>query len=199
MMAVAAFFEAPRRASWNAAGVRTYLGVLLAAMTCGCGATTLRVSAGPTLDTGARVGGEVMLSAGIGMPLDFNGRSHHFAQARASLGGGLDGRTQREMLTVGGELDYIHWAEPRADVRVGLHMLYRKLPDAVQDPKLYAFGAHFAVLPIVLGSDGGIGVQHFVLGPEIRVEHVWTDSVRGHRALFSLPLVAELDLFITGD
>ena len=94
----------------------------------GCGATTLRVETTPTIDTGGRPGFESMFSLGIGMPLDFHGRSHHYAQARAALGGRLDGRTARGMFVVAGDVDYIYWAEPHLDVRAGLRASFATIP-----------------------------------------------------------------------
>ena len=51
--------------------------LLSACLSCGCGATTLRVSGGPTLDTSSRVGFEVLGSIGLGMPLDYQLLTRH--------------------------------------------------------------------------------------------------------------------------
>src|SRR5262249_8817023 len=85
--------------------------ILCASLLTGCGATTIRVEVAPTLDSGGRVGVESALSIGIGMPVDFHGRSHHYLQALSSLGGGLDGRSRSGEFLAAVGLDYIYWAE----------------------------------------------------------------------------------------
>src|SRR4051812_34593961 len=107
--------------------LRALLLVLCVSTLGGCGASSIRVGIGPTVDTGGRVGVESTLSLGIGMPLDYRGRSHHFLQAQASTGGGLDSQTKGGMVALGTALDYIYWAEPKLDVRVGAHFAYRKV------------------------------------------------------------------------
>src|SRR5512146_1200305 len=92
---------------------------------CGCGATTIRLELAPTIDTGGHAGFEVAIGGGIGMPLDFHGRSHHYFQTRVGLGGGLDGESRSGMFTTAADVDYIYWAEPRMDVRGGLRLSYR--------------------------------------------------------------------------
>lgn len=165
---------------------------------CGCGASTLRVTAAPTLDTAGKVGFESMLSFGIGMPLDYHGRSQHYLQARVTGGGGLDGQSGKGLFFVGGETDYIYWAEPSFDVRFGLHGFYRKLPDTLQSVEGGAFGAHVALLPAVVQGLSTWIVPQFVLGPELRVDYVGMHGAPG-RAQFSIPLVIEGNLLGAGD
>jgi hypothetical protein len=162
--------------------------------TSGCGATTVRVELAPSFDTGGRPGFESTLALGVGLPLDFHGRSHHFIQARAALGGGYDGESRGGVLVTAADVDYIHWAEPHMDVRAGLRLSYRSTSDA----KLYGLGARLGLLPIVLHHDGGWLVSHLCVGPELRFEHLWSDQGTT-RGLFSLPLVLEGNFLGAGD
>ena len=173
--------------------------VVLAGLACGCGASTVRVAVGPTLDSAARVGVESTFSIGIGWPLDFHGRSHHFVQARGAVGGGLDRQAERPVVVASGELDYIYWGEPKLDVRFGMHVGLRMLPDTQGASDSHVFGAHAAVLPIVLTWPSSWMVPQIVLGPELRAEYVWTDATHPSRALVSLPLVIEGNLLAAGD
>lgn len=161
----------------------------------GCGATTIRLETAPTLDTGGRPGFESLVSLGVGLPLDFRGRSHHFIQARAAVGGGVDGQTARGMFVAVTDLDYIYWAEPRLDLRAGLRLSYRNTGDA----KLFGLGGRLGLLPIVHGDDANWLVWHFCLGPELRIESLWSDSTGAQRGLFSVPLIAELNFLAAGD
>lgn len=164
----------------------------------GCGATTVRVTAAPTLDDAARVGFESTLSIGIGWPLDFSGRSHHFVQGRGVVGGGLDRSTEKSVVLAGGELDYIYWGEPALDVRFGLHLGYRKVSDVPARPEASTVGFHLAALPIVRSSGSSWMVPQLVIGPEVRAEYVW-DGVNPGRAIASLPLVIEGNFLAAGD
>lgn len=173
--------------------------VLCLSILGGCGASTIRVDLAPTVDAGGHVGVESTLSLGGGMPLDYHGRSHHYVQALGSVGGGLDGRTASAMFVAAGGLDYIYWAEPTLDVRVGARFAYRAIPDAVSPTKLYGLGSHLAILPMVVKSDYGWSVTHLCLGPELRLEYLWSDPPGLGRGMFSLPLVLELNALMAGD
>jgi hypothetical protein len=143
-----------------------------------------------------------MFSAGLGWPLSFQGRSHDFAQGRATVGGGVDGRSGKPLVVAGGEVDYIHWAEPALDLRAGAHLLYRRL--TIDDPTRKdihggAIGGHVGLYPIAGGSDSSWLVYHFLLGPEVRAEYVWTGSPADSRAIVSVPFVAEILFLAAGD
>jgi hypothetical protein len=179
---------------------RALLLVLSASALGGCGATTVRLEAAPTVDTGGRVGAEGRFSLGIGWPLDFRGRSHHFIQGLTSIGGGRDGQTGKGMVTAGTAIDYIYWAEPRMDVRVGTHFAYRKVPPGGPiSTSLYGIGGHLGLMPIVWGNDSSWAVQHFCIGPELRLEYMASDPSGSSRGLFSLPLVTEFNFLAAGD
>jgi hypothetical protein len=160
----------------------------------GCGATTVRVDVAPTLDTNGRPGVESTASVGIGMPVDFHGRSHHFVQGRAALGGGLDGRTRSGEVVAAGQVDYIYWAEPRLDLHTGVRLAYRQVGG---DQRTGGVGGTLDVLPIVAGDDGGWLIRHFTVGPELRAEYLW--GAGGSRGLFALPLVLDLSFLAAGD
>lgn len=170
----------------------------MSAAIAGCGATTVRVTAAPTLDDAARVGFESTLSIGIGWPLDFSGRSHHFVQARGVVGGGLDRATDSGVVLSGGELDFIYWGEPHLDARFGLHFGYRKTVDRPSRPDASTMGLHLAALPIVWTSGSSWMVPQLVVGPELRAEYVW-DGANPARAIVSLPLVIEGNFLAAGD
>ncbi len=179
--------------------VRVVVVAAVGALACGCGASTLRLAVGPTLDSSARVGVESTLSFGLGWPLDFHGRSHHFVQARGAVGGGLDRQAEQPVFLVSGELDYLYWAEPELDVRFGLHFGHRKVFDSPAASDSHAFGAHAAVLPIVLTWPSSVMVPQLVLGPELRADYVWSDAKLPSRAIVSLPFVIEASLLAAGD
>ncbi|MFO0590999.1 MAG: hypothetical protein U0441_25875 [Polyangiaceae bacterium] len=159
----------------------------------------MRLAVGPTLDSAARVGVESTLSFGIGWPLDFKGRSHHFVQARGAVGGGLDRAGEQAVFLTSGELDYIYWAEPKLDVRFGMHVGLRKLLESTSATESHSFGAHAAVLPIALTWPSSWMVPQIVIGPELRAEYVWTDATHPSRTIVSLPLVIEGNLLAAGD
>ena len=170
-----------------------------ACLLAGCGATTIRVEVAPTIDGGGRAGVESALSLGIGMPLDYHGRSHHYLQGLASLGGGLDGPSRSGEFLAAVGADYIYWAEPTLDVRAGGRYSFRKLGEAAGGTNLHGFGGHLGILPMVTQSDGNWMVMHLCLGPEARVEALWSSPPAAVRSLFSLPLVLELNLLAAGD
>lgn len=144
------------------------------------------------------MGVESTFSIGIGTPLDFKGRSHHFLQALGSIGGGFDGRTASGMVVAGADLDYIYWAEPRLDVRAGAHFSYVQ-PAKDGSEKLYGAGAHIGILPALVQLESSWMAPQLVLGPEFRLTYLWSDPPGAARTLFSLPLVAELNLLAAGD
>jgi hypothetical protein len=171
-------------------------GVVLAS---GCGASTLRLEIAPTIDGEGHAGVESMVSIGVGMPLDLSRRSHHYVQAQGSLGGGLDGRTKDGMFMTAASVDYIYWAEPSLDIRAGARFAYRKLPESSGAPNVFGLGGRLAILPVVVGDTSNWIVAHFCLGPELRIESLWSDPAGAERSLFSLPLVGELTLLAAGD
>jgi hypothetical protein len=172
---------------------------LCALLLAGCGATTVRVDMAPTVDSDGHAGFESTFSIGIGTPVDFNGRSHHYIQTLGSIGGGLDGATSSGSFVSTLSLDYIYWAEPIMDIRTGLRFAYRSTPGVDDSPLLYGFGGQIGVLPIVVGADGSWLPVHICLGPELRLEHMWSNPDGHDRSLFSLPLVAEINFLAAGD
>ena len=99
------------------------------------------------------------------------------------------------MLVAATDLDYIHWAEPRMDLRAGLRLSYR----SSRDDKAYGIGGRLGLLPIVRGDDTGWLVWHLCIGPELRGESLWSGATGAQRGLFSVPLVTELNLLGAGD
>jgi hypothetical protein len=174
------------------------LGLVASLSVLGCGATTFRVTAGPTLDTAGGAGFESLVSIGLGWPLDFHGRSHHFIQGRATLGGGHSSRAQKGVVIAGAELDYIHWAGS-FNVRAGLHGLYRSLPDNQDPTDEHAFGAHLGIYPAVLDDGSGWLVPLLLIGPELRVEYLGTSDPAAALGHASLPLVIEITALAAGD
>ena len=177
----------------------TALSVLPAALLlAGCGATTVRVAVGPTLDSSGHAGVVSTLSLGVGFPVDFHGRSKHYVQGLASVGGGRDGATGAGVVVAATDLDYIHWAEPRnMDVRAGLHFAAQNLP--ATSTSRYGFGAHAGVLPMVYQDNTTWLVTHVCVGPELRGEALSGNPAGGALGVFSLPLVTELNWLGAGD
>jgi hypothetical protein len=154
----------------------------------------VRVELSPTLDTGGHVGFEGALSLGLGLPLDYRGRSHHFFQARPGIGGGVEPASHAPMVLAHADVDYVYWAEPRMDVRAGMRLSYR----GTRDAKLWGFGGRLGLLPMVWANDGNWLVSHLCVGPELRLEHVSADP-GGGRGIFSVPLVVEGNFLAAGD
>jgi hypothetical protein len=175
------------------------LALLGAPFLLGCGATTVRAAIGPTLDSQGKVGVETTFGVGIGTPVDFRGRSHHFLQVMPSLGGGLDGRTREGVFRLATDVDYIYWAGSNMDIRGGMRLSYRTIPSVPDAPGFYGFGGHFAFLPVVKGDEGGWLVTHFCIGPELQLEYLWSDPAGISRSLISLPLVFDLTFLGAGD
>jgi hypothetical protein len=170
----------------------------------GCGASTIRVEVAPTLNDSGRPGVESALSFGLGMPLDFHGRSHHYLQALASLGGGgVGGRSGGQPMAgaflAAAGVDYIYWAEPRLDLRAGARFTFRQLSPAADGTRLFGLGGHLGILPMVKKNDAGWLLMHLCLGPALRMEALWSSPPGGAQALFSLPLILELNLLAAGD
>ena len=170
----------------------------------GCGATTFRVEVAPTINDSGRPGVEAALSFGVGWPLDFHGRSHHYLQGLASLGGGGVGGRGAGQPTAGAFLaavgvDYIYWAEPTLDLRAGPRFTFRQLSDAAGEAKLFGLGGQLAILPMVKKNDAAWLLTHLCLGPAFRVEALWSSPPGDTQALFSLPLILELNWLAAGD
>jgi hypothetical protein len=164
----------------------------------GCGATTVRLTAAPTVDTNGRPGFESTLSLGIGMPIDFHpGRSHHYLQTLTSIGGGLDGQTRSGMFTFNQSLDYVHWAEPRFDLRAGTHFVFQDVQSGNAMLQRYGFGAHAGLSPLVYANDTTWLVTHLGVGPQLRAEALLGPD--GWLGRFSLPLAIELNFLAAGD
>jgi hypothetical protein len=173
--------------------------VILPAALISAGCASFRLAGGPTLDTGGKVGATGGFAIGFTMPVDFHGRSHHYLQALASIGGGRDGATGGAMFSPALDLDYIYWAEPRMDVRAGLHLPFEAVPTLTSYNPRFGFGGHAAVLPIVYANGGSWLVTHLCVGPELRGEALSGNPAGGALGLFSLPLVVELNLLPAGD
>jgi hypothetical protein len=165
----------------------------------GCGASTVRLAVAPTLDTGGHAGFNVTVSLGLGTPLDFHGRSHHYFQGLTSVGGGRDGATGGRMFVATQDFDYVHWAEPRFDVRAGLHAVFQSVASSTGSAPRGGGGAHVGVLPMVYANDASWLLIHVCVGPELRGEALSGNPAGGALGLFSLPLVTELNLLGAGD
>lgn len=170
----------------------------IAAGASGCGAMTARVALAPTLDTLGRPGFEATLALGTGMPLDLHRRSQHFLQGQGGFGGGLDG-AGHPILVGRADLSYIYWNTEHLDVRAGAGASWRSTPGAENETA--GVGGHVGLMPVVWQRSGQISVGQVCVGPELRAEAlIRTDgSASVARGLFSLPLVIEANLLITGD
>ena len=160
---------------------------------------TLRLSAGPELGSNGDAGFDAMLNVGIGTPLDFEGRSHHYLQAHGSLGGGGTGAPLSGQFTALGGFDYIYWAEPRLVMRTGVLFAYRSVWDAPVASDLGGAGGHLALLPVVKLFEGGPMEALFAMGPDVRVLGLTSFGTSPGGPTFAVPLVAELDVFAAGD
>jgi hypothetical protein len=165
----------------------------------GCGASSARLGVGPVLDSDGRVGIESTFSLGFGMPLDYRGRSQHYMQGLAFVGGGADVDTDAKIVTTGIGADYIYWAHPRLDVRAGMYFVYRNREDKPKEHDLLGMGAHVALMPVTTGSDSSIFVPQFCIGPEFRVDQSWDAHSNASRTHFGFPLVMEFNLLAAGD
>lgn len=172
--------------------------LVLSAGLMGCGATSARLSLAPTLDGAGRGGFEAFLSLGVGMPLDYTGRSHHFVQALISGGGGMDSRTHAGMGLAALDADYLYRGDQVMDIRVGGRMSMRGVGGR-GEPMMYGLGASFAWMPILREESGQVLVLHWNLGAEFRIDHFWSDLKEADHTLFSPALVADANLLITGD
>ena len=133
------------------------------------------------------------------MPLDYRGRSQHYMQGLAFVGGGADVDTDAKIVTTGIGADYIYWAHPRLDVRAGMYFVYRNREDKPKEHDLLGMGAHVALMPVAVGSDSDIFVPQFCIGPEFRVDQSWDAHSNASRAHFGFPLVMEFNLLAAGD
>jgi len=133
------------------------------------------------------------------MPLDYNGRSHHYVQAQAFTGGGYVGTNDNQKdagyFTFGAQADYIYYAEDKLIVRAGVPLTGRFPSDASGEENFAALGVHLALLPVVAGGSGGPMVGLLCLGPDVRVEKLFAPG----EARFSLPVVLEGVVFAAGD
>lgn len=170
--------------------------LLASPLVAACGASTIKLSVAPVIDERGGVGVEGALSLGLGMPLDFNHRSHHYLQILGTGGGGLDTRNADPMAIARAELEYINWALPHLDVRAGAGYVFHDVFTSRTDEIQHGFGGHLTLLPVVAGSNDNWLVMHFSVGPELRVEYLFGP---GGGARFSLPLVLELDFLAAGD
>ena len=164
-----------------------------------CGASSARLGVGPVLDSNSNVGIESTFSLGFGMPLDYRGRSQHYMQGLAFVGGGADVDTDARIVTTGIGADYIYWAHPRLDVRAGMYFVYRNREDKPKEHDLFGLGAHVALMPVATGSDSNIFVPQFCVGPEFRIDQSWDSNSNASRTHFSFPLVMEFNLLAAGD
>lgn len=171
---------------------------LLVTMT-GCGATSGRLGVGPVFDSAGRVAIETTFSLGLGTPLDFKGRSQHYAQALVFGGGSSDVDVDAQGPTFGLGLDYIYWAHPRFDVRTGIYFVNRDREEAMKERNLFGFGAHLSLLPVLTKSHSNISVPQLCIGPDLRIDQTWDVNSRLSRSQFSVPLVVELNFLVAGD
>lgn len=177
---------------------------MVAMVMVGCGATSVRVSVGPTVDTRGQVGVEAGAAVAIGWPVDLRGRSRHFVQLRGGVSAERRGDGGGAVLRL--DADTLHWALPGLDVRAGAGYARRlgdeRMPalSSSASPSSSGASAWLALLGVVHQNAGGHPmVHHVAVGPELRAEVLWLDAGRGTRGLFSLPLTAELSLLAAGD
>jgi hypothetical protein len=116
-----------------------------------------------------------------------------------SLGGGVDTRDASGTFISAASINHLYWAEPSLDLRSGVRYAYRVPVLNTEHSALHGVGLSLAFLPVVQGSPDSSVVPQLCLGPELRIEGVWSDSPEDKRALFSLPLVAEFTLLMPGD
>src|SRR5690349_9184426 len=113
-----------------------------------CGASSARLSIGPVLDSETHASIESTFSLGFGMPVDYHGRSQHYMQGLAFVGGGGDLDTGDKIVTTGVGANYIYWAAPRFDVRTGLYFVYRNRDEKPNERDLFGFGGHLGIMPV---------------------------------------------------
>lgn len=174
--------------------------VLFALCLSGCGASTLRLAAGPEMDSGGHGGFEVMVGLGIGTPLDFMGRSHHFLQVHGDLGGGATGEASAGQFTALGGGDYMYLADPHFALRTGVLFAYRAIWESEGSALDFTgVGGHAALLPIVKMYDGGPMAMMINLGPDIRVMRYWGLGPKNGGPVFAVPIALELSVLAVGD
>jgi hypothetical protein len=103
------------------------------------------------------------------------------------------------MFVAAQDFDYIYWAEPRLDVRAGLHAAFQSVTSGTASASRGGGGAHVGVLPMVYANGASWLVTHVCVGPELRGEVLSGNPAGGALGLFSLPLVTELNLLGAGD
>lgn len=167
--------------------------------TGGCGATSARLGVGPAIDSLGRVSIESTFTLGLGMPLDFKERSHHYLQGLGFAGGSSDVDSQVKGPTVGLGVDYIYWAHPRFDVRTGAYFVYRNRDEPMRELDLSGLGVHLALMPVLTNKNSDIFVPQLCIGPDIRVDQSWDAHSRRSRAQFAIPIVIEFNLLAAGD
>lgn len=180
------------------AGKRLIAGVSIFVFT-GCGASSARLSVGPMLDSKSNVAIEATFSLGFGMPLDYKGRSRHFLQGLAFVGGGSDVDTGDKIFTTGLGADHIYAAHPRFNLRSGMYFVYRNRDEKPHERDFLGWGAHLALMPVGAFDDSSFIVPQFCFGPEFRLDQSWDAHVGIPRTHFGVPLVVEVNLLVAGD
>lgn len=164
-----------------------------------CGATSARLSVGPVLDSKNNVAIESTFSLGFGMPVDYSGRSRHFVQGLAFIGGGADVDTGGKIFTTGIGADHIYTPNRRFNLRSGMYFVYRNRDEKPQERDLLGWGAHLALMPVGASDDSSYIVPQFCVGPEFRVDQSWDADKGTPRTHFGFPLVLEVNLLVAGD
>ena len=135
----------------------------------------------------------------VGLPLDLHHRSQHFLQGQGAIGGGVDG-AGRSIVVARADLSYIYWNAERIDLRAGAGVAYRGTPG--EGNETVGVGGHLGIMPAVWLWSGQIAVSQLCIGPELRAEAlIRTNGIEPAvaRGLFSLPLVVEMNILVTGD
>lgn len=162
-----------------------------------------RIEIAPTIDTLGHPGFEALFGAAVGIPVNFKGRSRHFARARAGLGAGAFAPIPGGFFTSAIDLDYLYWAGgdkgPSMHVVAGLRSSIRTAPNSDKAPSFYGFGGRFAIMPAVYANEAGWLVRHLTIGPELRIEGLWSNPPGSGRAIVGLPLVVEISGLAAGD
>lgn len=177
---------------------RSCISSLLIAMT-GCGATSVRLGVGPSIDSRGRWAVESTFSLGFGMPLDYKGRSEHYLQGLGFVGGTSNIDSDGQGPTFGFGADYIYWAHPRFDLRTGAYFVYRNRDEPMKELDLFGLGAHLSLLPVLTKRNSDVFVPQVCIGPDFRIDQTWDANSRLNRTQLTVPLILEFNLLTAGD
>lgn len=139
------------------------------------------------------------MSLGLGTPLDFSHRSHHYMQALGAIGGGLDGNTGSREFLARADVSYIYWMLPRLDLRTGAGYSYREVGSGTGLRRWNAVGGHFGLMPVVYERKSNWIPIQVAVGAEMRVDWLFDEKTSNVHSLFSFPVIAEVNFLAAGD